>query len=133
MSLAFFKLGGHYASSRIARAALAIVVLLSTGYTQVQTNGTIDLTGSVQLMAGGKHYVTLAWSASQEPNLSFRVYRSTVSGSHYQLIQSGILCLHYTDLNVSSSTTYYYVVTAYNGGANAESAYSNQITITTAS
>lgn len=136
MSLVLSKPQGYYASRVLwaaTRVSLSIFLLLSTGYTQVQTSGTINLAGSVQLMAGGKHYVTLTWSATPDQNVSFRVYRSATSGSHYQLVQSGVPCLHYTDLNVSSSVTYYYVITAYNSSTNAESAYSNQVTITTAS
>jgi fibronectin type 3 domain-containing protein len=116
----------------VTRAVLAILLLFSTAYTQVQTNGSVALTGSVQLMAGGKHCVALAWSATQGQDISFRVYRSTTSGSHYQMVQSLIPCLHYMDLNVSNSTTYYYVVTTYDSSTNAESAYSNQVTVTTA-
>lgn len=115
----------------VPRIALSILLLLSTAYTQVQTNGTVDLTGSAQLMAGGRHCVDLTWSAAQSQDISFRVYRSTTSGSNYQLVQSLIPCLHYMDVNVANSTTYYYVVTAYNSTTNAESAYSNQVTVTT--
>jgi fibronectin type 3 domain-containing protein len=116
----------------VTRAALAILLFFNTAYTQVQTNGAITVSGSVQLMAGGKHCVALKWSGTQSPDISFRVYRSNTSGSHYQLVQSLIPCLHYMDLNVSDSTTYYYVVTAYNSTTNAESAYSNQATVITA-
>lgn len=115
----------------VTRIALSILLLLSAAYTQVQTNGTVGLTGSAQLMAGGKHCIDLTWSATQAQDISFRVYRSTTSGSHYQLVQSLIACLHYMDVNVANSTTYYYVVTAYNSSTNAESGYSNQVTITT--
>jgi hypothetical protein len=140
MSLGFSRLREHFASGfphshprvAITRAALSVLLLFSTAYTQVQTNGTIDLTGSVQLMAGGKHCIALTWSATEGQDISFRVYRSTTSGSRYQLVQSLIPCLHFTDMNVSSSTTYYYVVTTYNSSTNAESAYSNQVTVTIA-
>jgi hypothetical protein len=115
----------------VTRIALSILLLLSAAYTQVQTNGTVGLTGSAQLMAGGKHCIDLTWSATQAQEISFRVYRSTTNGTNYQLVQSLIPCLHYMDVNVSNSTTYYYVVTAYNSSTNAESAYSNQVTVST--
>lgn len=118
--------------TRLRRITLSILFLISTAYPQVQTNGTVSLTGSVQLMGGGKHCTALTWSGTQGQDISFRVYRSITSGSHYQLVQSLIPCLHYTDLNVSNATTYYYVVTAYNSSTNAESAYSNQVTVTIA-
>lgn len=137
MSLGFSRLREHYLSGfphsrarvAITRAVLSVLLLFSTAYTQVQTNGTIDLMGSVQLMSGGKHCIALAWSATEGQDISFRVYRSTTSGSHYQLVQSLIPCLHFTDMNVSNSTTYYYVVTTYNSNTNAESAYSNQVAV----
>jgi hypothetical protein len=140
MSLGLPGLREHYASGfprsrarvAITRTVLAVLLLFSTAYTQVQTNGTIDLTGSVQLMAGGKHCIALAWSATEGQDISFRVYRSTTSGSNYQMVQNLIPCLHFTDMNVSNSTTYYYVVTTYNSNTNAESAYSNQATVTIA-
>jgi len=116
----------------VRRIALSVLLLFSTAHTQVQINGTISLTGSVQLMGGAKHCAALTWLGTQGQEISFRVYRSTTSGSHYQLVQSLIPCLHYTDLNVSDGTTYYYVVTAYNSSTNAESAYSNQVTVTIA-
>lgn len=123
---------GFTDGKKAARVALSVLLLLSAAYTQVQTNGTIAMTGSVQLMAGGKHCIDLTWSATQGQDISFRVYRSTTSGSHYQLVQTSIPCLHYLDVNVANSTTYYYVVTTYDSSTNAESAYSNQVIVTTA-
>lgn len=140
MSLVFSRLGEHYSSCLpshrawlgVTRVAIAVLLFFSTAYTQVQTNGTITVTGSVQLMDGGKHCVTLTWSGTEGQDISFRVYRSTTSSSNYQLVQSLIPCSHYMDLNVSNSTTYYYVVTAYNASTNSESTYSNQVTVITA-
>jgi hypothetical protein len=120
-----------HARCRVTQIALSILLLFNPAYSQVQSNGAVSLTGSVQLMAGGKHSIALTWSATQDQDISFRVYRSTTSGSNYKLVQSLVPCLHYTDLNVSNSTTYYYVITSYDSATNAESAYSNQVTATT--
>jgi hypothetical protein len=110
--------------------ALLLILVLGAGFAQVKITGTVTLSGSVQGMAGGKHSVLLTWSASEAPGISFRVYRSTSSGRGYQLLQSLSPCGQYTDINVTNSTTYYYVITAYNSDTNSESAYSNQVTIT---
>jgi len=114
---------------KAAQVALLLTMVLGAASAQMQTTGTVTLTGSVQAMAGGKHSVLLTWSATAAQNTTFRVYRSTTSGSNYQLVQSLIPCLQYTDLNITNSTTYYYVVTAYNSSTNSESAYSNQVPI----
>lgn len=139
MSMIFHRSGNRNASCfstflarlGVTRVVTGALLLCSVAYAQVQTNGTVSLTGSVQLMAGGKHSIVLNWSAIQDQSISFRVYRSTTNGSNYQLLQSLLPCLHYTDLNVSNSTTYYYVITSYDSATNAESAYSNQVTATT--
>jgi len=114
---------------RLAQVLILLTLGLGGGFAQVKVTGTATLAGSVQAMAGGKHSVLLTWSAAQIQDITFRVYRSTSSGSGYQLMQSLISCGHYTDFNVTNSTTYYYVVTAYNSSANSESAYSNQVPI----
>jgi fibronectin type 3 domain-containing protein len=106
---------------------LCLLSFLTSALAQVQTTGTVSLTGTVQLMTGGKHSVSLAWQAAQGQYITFRVYRSTTSGSGYKMIQSSISGLSYTDANVNDSTTYYYVATAYDSSTNSESAYSNQI------
>lgn len=78
-------------------------------------------------MAGGKHSVAVVWSGAQGQYVTFRVYRSTISGSGYQLIQSQIPIQSFTDLDVKNSTTYYYVVTAYDSSTKTESARSSQM------
>ena len=107
---------------------LVLLLLVTSALAQVQTTGNVSLTGSVQEMTGGKHIVTIAWQASTGQSITFRVYRSITSGADFQMIESQIPGLSFTDLSVNNSTTYYYVVTAYDASTKTESPYSNQVT-----
>ncbi len=109
---------------------LILMSLLTSCLAQVQTTGTATLNGTVQLMAGGSHSVNLTWQGTQGQYITFRIYRSTTSGTGYVMVQSSITGLSFTDLNVNNSTTYYYVATAFDSSTNSESAYSNQVTAT---
>ena len=72
------------------------------------------------------HTVALSWQASTSVVSGYNVYRSTNSGSGYVKINSSLLGgLAYTDSNLQSTTTYYYVTTAVDSSGN-ESTYSNQ-------
>jgi len=62
----------------------------------------------------------------------YKIYRSDVSGSSFELIESGIEDTTYSDLNVELGTNYYYVVTAVYSEPFVESEYSNEATATTA-
>jgi fibronectin type 3 domain-containing protein len=54
------------------------------------------------------------------------VYRSTVSGSGYTKLNSGLIGgTSYVDTSVQSGTTYFYVTTSVDSGGD-ESTYSNQ-------
>lgn len=75
--------------------------------------------------------VTLTWNASTSSGVvSYNVYWSGVHGGPYSILgnvpASGPLT--YQDLDVTSGSTYYYVVTAVNS-AGEESAYSNEAMI----
>jgi len=99
--------------------------------------GTISIvsnaTGSpaaVTLLGNGvvQHSVTLSWIASTSTVAGYNVYRSTTSGSGYVKVNSSLVIgLTYTDSNVVSGTTYFYVATAADSSGN-ESAFSNQTT-----
>ena len=75
--------------------------------------------------------VMLLWKQNKEDDLDgYNVYRSTTPGSDYQKINSSLLRWpRYTDRNVTSGETYYYVVTAVNASGG-ESAYSNEVEVT---
>lgn len=73
------------------------------------------------------HSVQLNWNASSSSGLSgYRVYRSTVSGGYYAMLSSPS-GTSFTDNNVQSGATYYYVVAALNSSGQ-QSPYSNQVT-----
>jgi HYDIN/CFA65/VesB family protein/ASPM-SPD-2-Hydin domain-containing protein len=73
-----------------------------------------------------QHTVDLAWTASADV-VGYNVYRSTVSGTQYTMINSSLdSSTAYNDSTVVSGQTYYYVVTAVNASSQ-ESGYSNQV------
>jgi Protein of unknown function (DUF1573)/Abnormal spindle-like microcephaly-assoc'd, ASPM-SPD-2-Hydin len=84
---------------------------------------TIALSGTgVQL----NHSVTLSWTASSSTVSGYNIYRTSVSGSGYAKINSGLISgLTYTDTTVQSGSTYYYVATAVDASGD-ESTDSNQ-------
>jgi len=60
----------------------------------------------------------LAWDANDEEDLdNYNVYRSTTSGDPYDLIASPTTN-SYSDVGLTASTTYYYVVTAVDNSGN---------------
>jgi len=74
--------------------------------------------------------VLLHWRENHELDLAgYNVYRSDTSGSGYQRINYSVISEHkYSDSQIVSGRTYYYVVTAVNG-AGGESGYSNEIEV----
>jgi fibronectin type 3 domain-containing protein len=74
----------------------------------------------------GNNQVTLNWNASSGAT-SYNVKRSTTSGSGYATIASPSTA-SYTDTTAVNGTTYYYVVSAVNGGG--ESGNSSQVSAT---
>jgi hypothetical protein len=77
--------------------------------------------------AAQQHSVDLTWNASQSPGVvGYNIYRGGKSGGPYSQINSGLDAnTNYTDVNVQSGQTYYYVTTAVDGNGQ-ESAYSNE-------
>jgi fibronectin type 3 domain-containing protein len=74
------------------------------------------------------HLVVLNWTASTSTVSGYNIYRTTVSGSGYARINSGLIpSSTYTDTTVQSGMTYYYVATAVDTSGN-ESIDSNQAT-----
>jgi len=85
---------------------------------------------SIAVTVGTAYSVALNWSASSSTGVTgYNVYRSTVSGSGYELITpSPLSTLAYTDATVLDGVTYYYVATAVDSNGD-ESAYSNEVSM----
>ena len=78
----------------------------------------------------GQKAVHLDWADNGEPDFaSYTVRRSTLSGSGYSVIASGLTTSSYTDNNVSNGVTYFYFVTAVDasGGESAGSALASGV------
>ena len=75
------------------------------------------------------HCVDLSWGASPDPVVGYNVYRSTVSGGPYTLLNSTpVTALTYSDSAVTAGTKYFYVVRAELAGV--ESVNSNEASAT---
>jgi len=95
-----------------ATGSPAAVSLSGTGVTAVQ------------------HSVALTWNPSTSSVSGYNVYRSTVSGGSYTRVNSSLVAvLSYSDANVQTGSTYYYVMTSVDASGN-ESVYSNQVSAT---
>src|ERR1700688_3997413 len=74
-------------------------------------DSTKQATASVSVVA--PHTVSLRWSPSTSSNISsYNVYRGTANGGPYSLLKNSLSPTAYTDANVQSGSTYYYVTTA---------------------
>jgi hypothetical protein len=89
---------------------------------------TVTLSGTgVQAVA---HSATLTWTASTSTVSGYNVYRSSVSGGPYTIINSSLVTTtQYTDSTVQAGQTYYYVVAAVNS-SDVDSVDSNQVSAT---
>ncbi|MEW6089007.1 MAG: fibronectin type III domain-containing protein [bacterium] len=79
----------------------------------------------------GRNYISLAWNASTD-NVGvtgYNIYRKKGSYGTWSKVGTSQV-LSYNDTGLSSSTTYYYKVSAYDAAGN-ESAQSSQISVTT--
>jgi len=71
-----------------------------------------------------QHSASLSWNASTSAVVGYNVYRGTVSGGPYTMINTALdAATNYTDSSVQSGQTYYYVVTAVDS-AGTESGFS---------
>ncbi len=72
-----------------------------------------------------QHTADLTWNSSNSA-VGYNIYRGTVSGGPYSMINASLVgSTAYSDNTVASGQTYYYVATAVDGSSS-ESAYSNQ-------
>jgi len=65
--------------------------------------------------SGGTSKIDLTWDAVDKAT-SYTIKRSTTAGGPYTAIATDIAETSYTDTDVTSGTTYYYIVTAVNTG-----------------
>ncbi len=95
------------------------------------TTSTVPGAPTITTATPGNGQVQLIWNApspnGNAPITGYNVYRSTTSGSETLLTNLGNVTT-YTDSSVTNGTTYYYKVTAVNGGG--ESPFSNEVTVT---
>jgi len=72
------------------------------------------------------HSVTLNWTASPTPSVTYNVYRATAAaGPFSQINPSPVNAVSFLDSAVTAGTTYYYYVRAFDGTT--ESSNSNQV------
>jgi hypothetical protein len=123
-------LGQAACSANINGAAVCTVVTVQRVVNAALPGGTCVVDGSSP-PPPPSHSVTLSWTASTTPSVSYNVYRSTASGGPYssKLTGSPIAGLSYVDNAVVAGQTYYYVATAVDGSGN-ESAPSTQAAAT---
>lgn len=123
---------GDYTFIGLANGAY-VVTPNNSGYTfspvsQSVAVNSANLTGvNFTATAQQAHSVSLSWNASTSTVSGYNVYRSTVSGTGYTLINSSLVsALAYTDTTAVNGTTYYYVTTAVDSSGN-QSTYSNEV------
>lgn len=102
----------------------------ANGSVTIASNGTgasaVGLSGT-GVAPQVNHTVALNWGASSSSVAGYNIYRSSVSGSSYAKINSSpVGGVSFTDSNVQTGQTYYYVATAVDANGN-ESVYSNEV------
>jgi Ig-like domain-containing protein/immunoglobulin I-set domain protein/ASPM-SPD-2-Hydin domain-containing protein/uncharacterized protein DUF1573 len=134
--------GPGYTSSGISNGQIVTpgqVVTLNVTFAPAATGnipGNVTVTSnasnsptSISLSGSGvlSHTATLSWTASTSTVIGYNVYRGTVSGGPYTLVNSSVVAgTQYVDSSVLAGQTYYYVATSVASG-NVESTYSNQV------
>ncbi len=123
---------GSYTFTGLPNGAYTVTPSES-GYAFTPASQNVTLTGAnltgVNFTAGQgtAHSVALTWNASTSTVSGYNVYRTTVSGSGYAKLNSTLVAsLNYSDTDVQSGTTYFYVATSVDSGGD-ESADSNQV------
>jgi fibronectin type 3 domain-containing protein len=83
----------------------------------------------ISLSGAGTHSVMLSWGASTTAGAGYNIYRGTASGAEgaTPLNLSALSATSFSDVNVTSGQSYYYVVQAVN--ANGTSGNSNEVQV----
>ena len=101
----------------------------SVSFLSNATNSPGNETWSGNGVQPAQHSVSLSWNPDPSGVQGYYVYRGGQSGGPYTRISPLLPAASYTDSNVVSAQTYYYVVTAL-GTNSIESGYSNQAVAT---
>ena len=125
---------GAYSFTGLANGSYTVTPS-NTGYTFTPPSQTVTVNGanvgSVNFTATAttqSHSASLSWLASSSVVAGYNVYRGTVNGGPYTLVNTSLITgLSFTDASVQAGQTYYYVAAAIDGSGN-ESVYSNQVT-----
>jgi fibronectin type 3 domain-containing protein len=87
----------------------------------------ISLSGSGT--APVSYSVALSWTPSSSSFAGFNVYRGSLSGGPYTIVNSALIpTTSYADNSVAAGQTYYYVATEVNS-AGVESSYSSEVSV----
>ncbi len=121
------ELGIEFMNSQTDWAALDDVTLTVT---QGEPDTTPPTAPTGLVATAGDSSVDLDWADNGETDLaSYLVYRSTTSGSGYELLVSDLVASAYTDNTTDNGTSYFYVVTASDDSSN-ESGTSDEASAT---
>ncbi len=125
-----FSISGTISPTAGGSAATVILSGAASATTTANISGNYTFIG----LANGAytpqvaHSAALSWTASTSTVSGYNLYRGTVNGGPYTLINPSLLTgLSYTDTNVQSGATYYYVTTAVDNSG-VQSLNSNQVT-----
>ena len=120
---------GNYTFTGLANGSYTVTPS-DTGYTYAPVSQAVTVNGAsltgVNFTATPvlAHSVGLTWIASTSTVSGYNVYRGTVNGGPYTLVNTSLIgALIYTDSTVQNGVTYYYVATAVDSSGN-ESAFS---------
>jgi fibronectin type 3 domain-containing protein len=109
-------------------------VLTAVDSNNVESAFSNEVSATVPLSGGGvaqvAHSVHLSWTPSASAVTGYNAYSSAVPGGPYtKLAASPLSGTTFTDNNVASGKTYYYVMTAVDSN-NVESLFSNEVSVT---
>jgi Concanavalin A-like lectin/glucanases superfamily len=126
--------GGNYTFSGLVNGSYTVTPS-KTGYIYTPPSKAVTVNGAnVSAVnftsAVVSHWVGLSWTASTSQVVGYNAYRSTTSNGTYTKLNSVLVTsTTYSDQNVQSGLSYYYVTTAVDSQGN-ESVYSNQAVAT---
>jgi hypothetical protein len=120
---------GRYSSALLLLAIASLLVACDSTVTSNQQARKASLAPSQ--CANGPSPAVLAWDPISDPSARYRVYYGTTSGTYLQPAGAGLdaaAATSYTVTNLTSGTTYYFAVTAYDVSISAnESNPSNEV------